>query len=768
MPIFDHILSGNEVTGDYQYNLVFLSFCIALMASFTALNLAIKTGDEGLNKKLWIYGSAFSMGGGIWSMHFTAMLACKLPVEVTYDIGVTLLSFLIVVTTSGWALFYANTKPFSNSKVISSGIVMGSGVAIMHYLGMSAIEIEAQIYYRPLLFVLSIIIAIVASTVAIWLNIKFGQRGVDIKVWHKLLCAMIMAIAVCGMHYTGMAATNFASNVSDMQISHSGIDNQLLAFEVAGVTFLILAITLFAPLILSEISRVRFSTESRLRAILSNSLDGVISIDNSGKILIANPAIETLFGYTRKELIGKNITVLMPGQFRDLHSNGLKNYLLTGNKKVIGQLVEVEGLKKNGDIFPMELAISEYVWEEQKMFIGTIRDITERRRVEDQLKSAKNEAEKASRAKSEFLSRMSHELRTPMNAILGFTQLMQMDPKNPLTDSQNLNLQQVSFAGKHLLELINEVLDLARVESGQLRLLSETIDIAPIVKEVISLSKPLADQQNVTIEFQDMHGGRFLIDADMLRFKQILINLVSNAIKYNKPQGSVVVSIKEYEKTKTQIMVRDTGKGISEENQKQLFAPFERFGDNTEDIEGSGIGLTISKKLVEAMGGEIGYESVLGEGSVFHIDFPPSYNAFQADAEKASNVALSQLNGKERRRVLYIEDIQANIELVKQILICKPHVEFISSLTPKGGIELAVSETPDLILMDIHMAEMDGLTAFKKLNSINETKDIPVIALTADAMDADIKRALNMGFKDYITKPIDVPKFLNVVEEILQ
>lgn len=381
---------------------------------------------------------------------------------------------------------------------------------------------------------------------------------------------------------------------------------------------------------------------------------------------------------------------------------------------------------------------------------------------------AKQEAVKANRAKSEFLARMSHELRTPMNSILGFTQLLEMNPQSRLDENDRNNLKRVSSAGNHLLELINEVLDLSRVESGKMKLSIERVDIISIVENVLSLSKSLAEEKGISLEYQKIPEGSFFVLADPLRIKQVALNLTSNAIKYNKPYGSVTISHEKLGGDRMRLGVRDTGHGIPEDKKNKLFIPFERFDVEAEHIQGTGIGLTITKQLIELMNGTIGFESNTEEGSFFYVDIPIATKASANQLEEKTNLDQPDLSNKNKKKVLYIEDVPENLELVKQILTKRKNLNLLSASTALVGIEIAQSENLDLILMDIHMPGMDGLTAFKKLQTINETKDIPVIALTADAMDEDIKKALDLGFKDYITKPINVPKFLNVIDEFFK
>ncbi|GMR07835.1 MAG: hypothetical protein BMS9Abin26_0839 [Gammaproteobacteria bacterium] len=428
--------------------------------------------------------------------------------------------------------------------------------------------------------------------------------------------------------------------------------------------------------------------------------------------------------------------------------------------------------RKDGSVYPVEILLQAFLTEAPPIFVAMVTDISERKEAEEKLVVAKEEAEAASTAKTEFLSRMSHELRTPMNAILGFAQLMQTDTDNPPRGIQVDNIDQILKAGWHLLELINDVLDLARIESGKFQMTAESVDVNEVIKDCIDLAAPLTERQNITLT-NELPDRGIILHADRVRLKQVLLNLLTNAVKYNVENGEVRITCGEISQGQRRINVIDTGRGIPEEMNERLFNAFERL-DSDESIEGTGIGLVISKYIVELMGGSMGMDSVVTEGSTFWFQLPIGDPAItgqtNTDSEKFDDPILSVASAVPdvpRCKVLYVEDNPANLSLVEKIFERYEDIEIISADNGELGLELACAHILDLIILDINLPGIDGFKVLSGMRQIPGCREIPIIALSANAMPREVEKGLQAGFRYYLTKPLDVRRFLTIVEELL-
>jgi len=397
-----------------------------------------------------------------------------------------------------------------------------------------------------------------------------------------------------------------------------------------------------------------------------------------------------------------------------------------------------------------------------RRMLGTMQDVTAQVQSERDLIEARDEAERASQTKSEFLSRMSHELRTPMNAILGFAQLLEC---GDLDDTQRDEVEEILKAGRHLLDLINEVLDLAKIESDHIELRPEPIALAPLIEECMSLIGSLAQKRGIRLG-----SGRSeaVVRADPIRLKQALLNLLSNAIKYNREGGSVRIDTRISNDGHLRISIIDTGIGIAQEKLGELFQPFNRLDADSRGIEGTGIGLALTRRIIDLMGGQIGVETEVGRGSRFWIDLPlDSLEAPRATMVAASPTAESTISSSNRYTLLYIEDDPANLKLVRQILALRLDIQLLSAHTSELGIELAQTRKPDIIMLDTDLPGTDTREVLDSLRSDPRSAGTPVVAITSDATPGEKQRGRSAGFSAFLTRPIDVSEFLATVEDCL-
>lgn len=478
------------------------------------------------------------------------------------------------------------------------------------------------------------------------------------------------------------------------------------------------------------------------------------------RFVLFNKAGENLLGIPRTELLGKNDYDLFPQQQADFFVAKDRAVLTSGFEDIPEETIDTKMLGQRV-LHTRKIALRDHAGKPQ-FLLGISHDITERKQTESQLIKAKEEAEQANQAKSDFLSSMSHELRTPMNGILGFAQLLEFD--QGLRQDQQDSVQEILRAGQHLLVLIDEVLDLARVESGNLSLSIEPVTCQELLDEVMSLIQPLCAQKDITPQLRTDGFAQCSVQADRTRLRQVLLNLLSNAIKYNRDHGQVTLALSQEDET-IRFNVRDTGTGIPPERQAELFQAFNRLGAERGHVQGTGIGLVISKQIVETMGGSIGFRSTPGIGSEFWIDMPIAELRAQAQADEqplpVANTA-SSITGT----ILYVEDNPSNLRLMANLIGKRPGLHLITAHEPNLGIDLARAHHPDVILLDINLPGMDGFEVLRILRADPLLAGKPIVAVSANAMEKDIQKGKSAGFDDYVTKPINIDAFLQTLDRL--
>lgn len=509
------------------------------------------------------------------------------------------------------------------------------------------------------------------------------------------------------------------------------------------------------------------SSEEQFRKLIENSSDVATILGPDGINRYQSPSIKYVLGYSPDELIGTSAFDRMHPDdalaCRDALRDVMRNPGLTRS-------VEFRYRHKDGSWRVLEARARTILSNSAaEGAIINSRDVTDRKRYEDELQAAKEEAEQANRAKSEFLSRMSHELRTPMNSILGFGQLLE---RKDLPPDQRKSVEHILKAGRHLLNLINEVLEIARIEAGRQNISVEPVRVVTVIQEARAFILPMAVERNLRIEESFVDVDLF-VQADRQRLVQVLLNLLSNGIKYNRPQGKVVILsrqiVDEDGRAVVQIGVQDTGEGIPADKVDRLFVPFERLGAEQAGVEGTGLGLALSQRLTEAMGGRLLLETTPGEGSTFWVELAragsPVVGAGGSLVRKGEPDPAAVT--RPPATILYIEDNLPNLALIETILTDRPEIRLLSAVQGKLGLLMAIEKRPELILLDMHLPDLRGDEVLRRLMSDPRTARTPVVVVSADATPATLDRLTSAGAAAYLTKPLDVGDFLETIDRFL-
>jgi PAS domain S-box-containing protein len=876
---------GPLLDGIYDVRLVALSLLVAVLSSCMAMQVAVQArGLKASARLLALSTGSLALGGGVWAMHFIGMLAFDLCTPVAYDPWITVASVLPSVLAAGVALHLIARKTIQIQELLLGGTLVGLGVGAMHYSGMAAMQMGPVLRYDPLYFGLSLLVAVLLAVLALWIRFGLDRLVARLGEWGAtLLSGLVMGLAISGMHYTGMLAARFAGELPAGERSTPGEDYVLaLAICVAVLTL--------AGLVLGFNSLLRYRRlvdrlgleRERLRAIMDTVVDALVLIDRNGQIQEFNPAAEQLFGWRADEVIGQNVSLLMPEPFHSRHDGYLANYLQTRQAKIIGNAREVVALHKNQTTFPIRLALGHATLGGVDLFVGSITDLTQQKkqladlqraqsiidestdaiisktpegiitswnkgaerllgftaedaigqpmliaippdrtheetdflkriaageRVEhfetvrrkkdgtlreisvnlspmrdhqgriigvskiardiseqknsEKLRRGKEKAEQEAAARTELMLSMSHEIRTPMNLILGFTEVLLGSALSP---EQQRHLQAVEGSAKALLQIIDKILDTVDIEQGKLSLDLHEFRLGGLLKRLETVFVEPTRAKGLSWAVECAVDLNLNCHGDDKRLEQVLGHLVDNAIKFTN-EGSVRIRVR-HEHAALLFEIVDTGIGMSGEQLARVFNPLTQADSAlTRKFGGIGLGCTLSKQLVNLMGGRIGVESVLGLGSCFRVYVPTDLGRPQklADASPVADVAPARL------KVLAVDDVALNRKLVQALL--GKHHEVVLAEGGEAAVEMAKTGAFDVILMDIQMPDMDGLEATRQIRAFeagNRVRRTPIIALTANTTEADRQAALASGMDDFATKPIDVKVLNGLIARVTQ
>ncbi|MGE0744900.1 MAG: MHYT domain-containing protein [Rhodospirillales bacterium] len=764
--------------------LVTLAVIDRKFATYPAMNPAPRArAAAGRAARFWIAAAAVAMGGGIWSMHFIAMLAFSLAdLPVAYAAALTLGSMAVAIGFTGTGL--AVTLRFGTRfrPLLAGGMFMGLGVACMHYMGMAAMAMPIRIAYDPALFSLSILIAVTASMVALWLSFNLNTLAT------RVISAIVMAVAVAGMHYTGMAAATFTIYIPAYSDAPSAISPTMLAIGIGAATILILGLGLASALVDQHMARRSSKEAERLRRseerfrLLVNAVEdyAIFMLDAEGRVVSWNAGAERIKGYSEAEIVGQSLSAFdVPWSQTDDSTKALEIARTRGRYEG-----EVQRRRKNGQVFWSHVVIQAVFGPDGALtgFAKITRDISERRAATEalerahadlerkvaartrELQEAKEAAETANVAKSRFLANMSHELRTPLNAIIGYTEMLIEDHEDA-GDAQSVeDLHKIEKASRHLLGLINEVLDLAKIEAGRMTLHPEAVSVAELVAGVAATVEPLIEKNRNDFRVDCPDVGDAVIDVQKTR--QCVFNLLSNAGKFTSG-GTVSLTLRRAGR-RLVIAVADTGIGMDAAQQERMFEAFAQADDRaTRSFEGTGLGLTITRHLCRMMGGDVTVTSAPGKGSTFTITLADDQAALEdgvaaAAAPEDAGAAVDAAVDRDSPTILVIDDDPDAREIAHRLLL-RSGFSVVTAGSGPEGLRLARWERPAVILLDIMMPGMDGWEVLRLLKADPDLRAVPVVIMS---MVNEPTRGLSLGAEAYMTKPVSTAYLLQKLHEL--
>jgi PAS domain S-box-containing protein len=755
------------MTGTYNLAMVALSLLIAIAASYSALDLAGRTAAAaGRSRLVWLLGGAFSMGLGIWSMHYIGMLAFTLPVTVYYHIGTVIASLIAAIAASFVALYVVSRARWNHAASALGAVIMGTGIALMHYIGMAAMRMAAHMHWSQWIVAASVLIAIVVSYVALLLSFRFREEARSLAPL-KLAAAGVMGVAVVAMHYTGMAAATFTASSDAVDLTNAVDVSALGAAGVVFVTFTVLGVASLTSLVdrrMTEQSRELQASDERYRRFFERSLLGVYVSTLDGRLLDCNPAFARILGFASPEECRAH-----PLGELYVSAEDRAGFLTALRER--GQLTDYESRLKARDgreIWVLETAtLLNGQRAEGQLVEGTILDITPRKEAENVLRLARRTAEEANRAKSEFLANMSHEIRTPMNGIVGMTELAL---GTELTAEQREYMETVRSSADALLGILNDILDFSKIEARKLEVDTVDFDLRYTLEDTLRALAPRAHAKNLELACRVDPAVPSALGGDPTRLRQVIVNLVSNAVKFTET-GEIVLEVEADEPSDGRVTlrfsVRDTGIGISPEKLGAIFEPFTQAdASTTRRFGGTGLGLTISSRLVSLMGGEIGVESLPGAGSRFHFWLP--FDVRNGVAAPAPRRELKDLAGL---RTLVVDDNATNRRILEDVLLSwgmRPTVVDGGRAAIVALENARISGAPfALALIDYQMPDLDGFGLAAEIQQRPELRTTMIMMLSSVGHRGDAARFRELGVASYLTKPVRQSVLLDAILSLL-
>ena len=744
----------SAVHAHYDLLLVAASIAVAILGSYTALDLAGQARTSPNRPAAWLGGAALALGASIWSMHFIGMLALRLPIAVSYDGALTALSFALAVAVSGAGLFAVARGMPRRLTLPVAGTLAGLGIVSMHYVGMASMQMGAHLNYDAAMVVASVVIAVAASTAALWLAFR-TQR-----LWQRLLGAVVMGLAVVSMHYIGMSAAIFMPAAEHaVPVATGALSTPVLATVVGAGTLALLGLALTSALLDRRWASERAAgLEARYGAVVNSAVDPIVVIDEDGIVVSYNPAAERTFGFTAEEAVGRNVSLLMPGPYKEAHDGFLAHYRRTGERRIIGIGREVQGQRKDGSVFPLELSVAEWRDGGRRYFTGIMRDVSDRKAFEDALVQAKNEAEQAREqalrakeraeradvAKSKFLAAASHDLRQPIQSLFFFAYTLSEKLRDHPA-SQTLASMGESLDALRV--LLDSLLDVSRLDAGVIKPNVTEFALAPLLERLQTEYTPRAAEIGLSLR---LVNTRAWTRTDPVLLERILRNLIENALRYTR-RGGILVGCRRTADGGLRIAVVDSGIGIPADRQADIFEEFTQLGNPERDRrKGLGLGLAIVQRLAQLLGHRVTVRSRPEHGSAFTLELP----RIAARALPKPVRADVPSNASARGLILVIED-DAVVLLSMRALLEEWGYEVVAAMSSEEavGTLLDLGRQPQAIVADYRLRdERTGVEAIRDVFGVCGVR-VPAIVLTGDTSPERIREAQMSGY-DLLHKPV--------------